>query len=153
MAPDRLKLPHEFSGGADAIIIKADDINKGTILLDSIFLPKHPKDIERLRKPISIEIKSIDSIDDYAIINMTSDELALFVVLTCRAQGRFSENAFVLRPGKDKVRDTSSNIDCESCFLFSLNCELFFLFLVFAFSLLTNQLDLVVGYFFPSHGR
>jgi hypothetical protein len=86
-------------------------------LLESTFLPKHPKDIPELRIPVSIVVESIEALNKHAAeIRLRSDHLALFVVLTTRAQGRFSENAFALRPMETKVRFGTGLFDhcCET---------------------------------------
>jgi len=104
------------------VTIQVYDAGITSQLLESIFLLKHPKDITGLKRSVSIRTL-IGVVGDAAEITMTSDYLALFVVLTCRAQGRFSENAFVLRPGEKKVSIpdmqgmyTSSNSDPPSVF-------------------------------------
>jgi hypothetical protein len=54
--------------------------------------------------PVSIVVESVTPLSNHAAeIRLRSDHLALFVVLTTRAQGRFSENAFILRPTETKV--------------------------------------------------
>jgi beta-galactosidase/beta-glucuronidase len=52
-----------------------------------------------------VTIKSIttDSSTGGATINLSTDKTALYVTLTTKAIGRFSENTFVMVPGKDKV--------------------------------------------------
>jgi hypothetical protein len=101
--PDRLSLPGNFTKNTDVVIIQVYDNEVEGQLLESIFLSKHPKDIPGLTEPVSINT-TIDAYNDRAEIKMTSNKLAMFVVLTCRAQGRFSENAVVLRPGEAKVK-------------------------------------------------
>ena len=120
--PDRFSLPPDFTRNADAVTIQVYEAGVTSQLLESIFLLKHPKEIKRLKRSVSIRAL-IDAVGDTAEITMTSDYLALFVVLTCRAQGRFSDNAFVLRPGKKKVSipgmqsmRTSPNSDPPSVF-------------------------------------
>lgn len=102
MLSDRFKLPQDFTRNADAVTIQVYDNEVERKLLENIFLLNHPKDIAGLHNPVSIE-HSIVAAGDRADIRLTSDQLALFVVLTSRAQGRFSENGFVLKPGEEKV--------------------------------------------------
>jgi hypothetical protein len=75
-------------------------------------------------------VESIQLLDDsVAQITLQCDRLALFVVLTTQAQGRFSENAFVLRPMQRKVRLISSQtfFDLPCSFLcFVLTCVGYF---------------------------
>jgi len=60
-----------------------------------------------LKLPVMIEILSSEQRNDGSVeIHMRSDNLAVFVVLTTLAQGRFIENCFSLRPNSVKVRGT-----------------------------------------------
>jgi len=100
---DRFQFPPNTTSPCDVFTIQVFDQADGSLLVDNIFLQKHPKDMAGLRVPISIN-SSVEAVGDLAEVRVTSDNLALFVVLTSRAQGRFSENAFVLRPHEEKVR-------------------------------------------------
>lgn len=72
--------------------------------MESTYLPSLPKDLPGIETPISVQVEAISIVDDSTVeIIVSSVDLALFVVLTTRAQGRFSENAFVLRPNQPKV--------------------------------------------------
>ncbi len=86
------------------ILIKVYDSISERSIFESTFLPSLPKDIPGLRTPVLIKVESIEILEDsVAEIRLSSNQLALFVVLTTRAQGRFSENAFVLRPMESRV--------------------------------------------------
>jgi hypothetical protein len=71
-----------------------------------------PKDITGLEKTTKIEILSIhhehythpESNGSTAILELQSDQLATFVELTTKAQVRFTDNCFTLRPMEKKVR-------------------------------------------------
>jgi hypothetical protein len=81
-------------------------------LSESVYLQAMPKDIVGLQQPTKIEILSIHYQHQHmdhgqpstATIELRSDRLAVFVVLTTRAQGRFTDNCFTLRPMEKKVR-------------------------------------------------
>jgi hypothetical protein len=73
-------------------------------MYENVFLWEMPGDMTGLAKPVSIKVHSLQAVDDgTAKMVLKSDQLALFVVLTARAQGRFSNNAFLLLPGQLKV--------------------------------------------------
>jgi len=44
------------------------------------------------------------SVDDQGTVTIQTDKFAAFVTLTTRAQGRFSDNAFLLSPGTKQVK-------------------------------------------------
>jgi hypothetical protein len=83
-----------------------------TAISESVYLQAMPKDISGLEKTTKIEILSMhhehhahpDFNGSTAIIELQSDRLATFVVLTTKAQGRFTDNCFTLRPMEQKVR-------------------------------------------------
>ena len=64
-----------------------------------------PKCIANLRLTVDVTVQSINAGPDQstAVIELSSNGLALFVVLTTLAPGRFKENAFVLRPNTQKM--------------------------------------------------
>lgn len=48
---------------------------------------------------------SVTSQTNYALVTLESNHLSLFVTLTTRAKGKFSDNSFHLRPKVPKVRN------------------------------------------------
>ena len=111
---DRFSLPETVAVGDPTLIINVYNETSAEMLLESVVLPKHPKDIPGLNTPVKIVVESIRLLyDSVAQITLRSDRLALFVVLTTRAQGRFSENAFVLRPMQRKVRSIFFALSCH----------------------------------------
>ena len=119
----RFQYPQEWTSSEfDAILIKVDDADSGASLMkDSAFLWDFPRAIPNLlTTTVSINIDSIKvGLDKtMAIVSLSSDALALYVVLTTKAPGRFSENAFVLRPNEPKeinfvplVKDNTIDMD------------------------------------------
>ena len=91
------------------MIIRVTDGRTGAVLSrENVFLWEVPKSIENLRT--TKVVISIESIQQHhhdqssAAVTLSSNGLALYVVLTCRASGRFDDNAFVLKPFEKKVR-------------------------------------------------
>lgn len=73
---------------------------------DAPFLWGFPKAIPNLvATQVVITIHSVKPgpNNNSAVVAISSDALALYVVLTTKASGRFDENAFVLRPHETKV--------------------------------------------------
>ena len=112
-------LPNDFRVGGEVILISVQDKEKSTVLQENVYLWNMPKNIPGLEEPVSVHVQSVEAgADGSAMVTLKSDRLALFVVLTTRAQGRFSENAFSLYPMKSKVRRvTMGATGFESCLL------------------------------------
>jgi hypothetical protein len=70
---------------------------------ENIFIWKMPKSITGLTQPVSIRV-SVEEKDGSAVVSLSSSHPAMYVVLTTKEQGRFTENAFFLRPIQAKVR-------------------------------------------------
>jgi len=107
-ATTRFQAPREWTSNEfDTIILRVTDAKSGsTLMADSAFLWGLPKSIPNLMTTrVSVTIHSIEASADKssAIISLSSDALALYVVLTTQAPGRFDENAFVLRANERKV--------------------------------------------------
>jgi Ig-fold domain len=101
----RFQTPEEWGPDLyDAMIIRVSNSKDGSILMeDSVFLWKTlPKFIANLRLKVDVTVKSIKPGPDQstAVVSLSSNGLALYVVLTARAPGRFEENAIVLRPSE-----------------------------------------------------
>ena len=107
----RFQAPKEWTSDQyDTILIKVSDSTTGTTFMaDSAFLWGLPKAIPNLfETKVAVTIDSIlpSPDNEYAVVSVSSDALALYVVLTTQAAGRFQENAFVLRPHQPKVSQT-----------------------------------------------
>ena len=73
---------------------------------DTVFLwNPMPKFIANLQLTVDVVVQSINPGPDQstAVVTLSSSGLALYVVLTMLAPGRFEENAFVLRPNQQKT--------------------------------------------------
>ena len=115
-------LPRNIRIGNDVLLISVHDKNNLDLLQETVFLWDMPKNIPGLHAPVSVVIESIrTTTNGTALVTMQSDHLALFVVLTTRAQGRFSENSFSLRPKEPKVcfcycMGAPDSADLPTCF-------------------------------------
>jgi hypothetical protein len=103
----RFKAPEEWGPDLyDAMIIRVSNSKDGSILMkDSVFLWKTaPKFIANLSLKVDVTVQSITPGPDQftAVVSLSSSGLALYVVLTTLAPGRFEENAFVMRPNEHK---------------------------------------------------
>jgi hypothetical protein len=97
-------LPTNIRIGNEVILIRVRDEKSSRVLQENTFLWDMPKDIVGLTEPVSVEVQSVEAAADGTVfVTLKSNRLALFVVLTTRAQGRFSENSFALRPMESKV--------------------------------------------------
>lgn len=86
------------------LLIKVVDRATSVEIIETIYLPALPKEMPGLKTILpSISVDSIKASGNMVEIELSSDHLALFVVLTTRAQGRFSKNALALRPNQPKV--------------------------------------------------
>jgi len=102
---DWFSLSSKATQDGDLILLQANQA--GERPLENVFLWNMPKDMSGLKLPVMIEILSSEQRNDGSVeIHIRSDNLAVFVVLTTLAQGRFIENCFSLRPNSVKVRGT-----------------------------------------------
>ena len=89
---------------AEVILIRVEDKNGEILMKDNAFLRETPQSIKGLLNKVDITTSVSDPGDGRALVSLRSEFLALYVVLTTKAPGRFSENALHLRPGEKKVR-------------------------------------------------
>mmetsp|Transcript_2956 Transcript_2956/g.6363 ORF Transcript_2956/g.6363 Transcript_2956/m.6363 type:complete len:172 (-) Transcript_2956:899-1414(-) len=106
---DWFELPFNFTLDTQVILVKLNVhgdsfVTSDPMVSETVYLKDMPKSIKGLHNPVLIEILDIHGTQngDAAII-LRSDKLALFVVLTTRAEGVFSDNCFFLRPSENKV--------------------------------------------------
>jgi hypothetical protein len=68
------------------------------------FIPfAYPKDMKLPKANVQFTVADALSADGTVEVTVTSDKFALYVTLTTLAQGRFSDNAFVMLPGTKKL--------------------------------------------------
>ncbi|KAG7364672.1 glycoside hydrolase family 2 sugar binding protein [Nitzschia inconspicua] len=113
------RLPNDFVIGDNQVfLVNLDTDLPGTstqVSSESVFLQTMPKNITGLGGSVSIKILSIQGVEKgRALVSLESDRLALFVVLTTRAKGRFAENCFSLRPLQKKTVEFRPFIEGES---------------------------------------
>jgi hypothetical protein len=105
---DWFELPSDFTSDVQVSLIRLevchDSASSDPRITESVYLTDMPKNIKGLKDPIHIEIIDIHATEngDAAIV-LESDKLALYVVLTTRANGLFSHNCMSLRPFEQKV--------------------------------------------------
>ena len=106
MVTAHFSLPDSYQSARNDVLLVGVSSDTGAKLAgESIFLWNMPKAIPGLwDHPASITVQSIRAdTNGTAIITLLSDRLALYVILSTEAQGRFTENAFALRPTQPKV--------------------------------------------------
>ena len=103
----RFNLPNEVRlPTSDVLLIHVSDDDSGmTLMKESTSLLVMPKNLRGLSQPVSIQILSVEKSDDVgsATVSLVSDRMAVYIVLTTRAQGRFLDNVFALRANQEKV--------------------------------------------------
>jgi beta-mannosidase len=109
------ELPAEYISPANQvtlITLKTNVSGSSNLMTsESVFLQTMPKNLTGLHNSVSIKILSIEGTNrGSALVSLESDRLALYVVLTTRAEGRFYENSFALRPLHKKVIYTDSQL-------------------------------------------
>ncbi len=105
---DWFKLPLNFTSNIQVILVRLEVYHDSFIssprISESVYLKDMPKNIKGLDNGVHVDIVEISSKQNGdATIVLASDKLALFVVLTTRAEGRFSQNCFTLRPSENMV--------------------------------------------------
>ena len=102
---ERFSLPPDWGSTYDTVLIRIEDDRNVLVMEETIFLWKMPASIAGLLHPVTISIYSVQrGANGTAVVALSTNGLALYVVLTTRAQGRFCENAFVLKPNISRVR-------------------------------------------------
>ena len=103
------QLPSDFVVNENQVVLitleSSFDSPTRAAVSDSVYLNAMPKDLKGLEARVTIKVLSIEKTEKgTALLSLESDRLALFVVLTTRAEGRFADNCFTLRPLQKKVR-------------------------------------------------
>jgi len=74
-------------------------------VLNSNFIPMvEPKNMKLPKAAVSFKVATAANPDGSVDITVTTDKVAVYVTLTTLAQGRFSDNAFVMTPGAQKIQ-------------------------------------------------
>jgi len=105
---DWFELPLNFTSNIQVILVRLEAYHDSFIssprISESVYLKDMPKNIKGLHNGVHVDVVEISSKQNGdAVIVLESDKLALFVVLTTRAEGRFSQNCFTLRPSEKVV--------------------------------------------------
>mmetsp|Transcript_7231 Transcript_7231/g.14942 ORF Transcript_7231/g.14942 Transcript_7231/m.14942 type:complete len:172 (-) Transcript_7231:943-1458(-) len=101
-------LPPNFTTNIQVILIRLEVYHDSFVsnprIAESVYMKDMPKNIKGLHNGVHVDTVDISAKKNGdAEIVLKSDKLALFVVLTTRAEGRFSQNCFTLRPSKRMV--------------------------------------------------
>ena len=90
------RLHDKFQDGADVILLQSLHSSSETVA----FLWNVPRNMPRLSLAVTFSVTVQPSPTSRSVtLRLTSDHLALYVVLSTAAEGRFSDNAFHMRPG------------------------------------------------------
>ena len=94
------RLPDMFQDGADVILLQSLHSSSDALA----FLWNVPRDMPRLSQAVTFSVNVQPSPTSRSVtLRLTSDHLALYVVLSTAAEGRFSDNAFHMRPGAPRT--------------------------------------------------
>ena len=106
----------------DTLVVTVIDKNEVDLIMDqNVVLLTVPWNLTGLPTDPNVRIISIENDENgNADITVTSDKMALYVVLTTSAQGRLEENAFPLHDGQVKVRYVI--FYCMTVFLMHFHC-------------------------------
>jgi beta-mannosidase len=100
----RFSLPPAFLENADVVLIGIEDSHTGASLIEpTAFLEKPPRSIPRLSSEVNITIQVYQLENGGASLQLSTDRLVLYLFVSTEAEGRFSENAFHLRPYERKT--------------------------------------------------
>ena len=105
MEVDHYSMPPDWQSSYEAALIRIEYDRHMSVMEETVFLWKMPRYISGLLQPVLISIDSVrQGANGTAVVSLSTTALALYVVLTSRAQGRFNENAVVLKPMVPRVR-------------------------------------------------
>jgi len=99
-----------FNNGSDGILtLKVEDRSEN-VISNNVLALTPPKNMKLPPAKVTAEIS------DAGIVTLKSDKVALYVTLTTSAQGRFSENAFLMDVSEKKVvfMSFSENLDVQT---------------------------------------
>lgn len=92
----------DFDCNCNVIVLRVEDDNGNELMGEHVSLFAPPKQLQ-LPSPIitvvSIEVFTVGNVE----VMLHSNELALFVFLSCQVKGQFEDNAFFMEPNKAKV--------------------------------------------------
>jgi beta-mannosidase len=99
----RFSLPPSFLENADVVLIGIEDSHTGISLIEpTAFLENPPRSIPRLSNEVNITIQ-VNELGNGAALHLSTDRLVLYLFVSTEAEGRFSDNAFHLRPYEHKT--------------------------------------------------
>lgn len=125
------ELPHNFTSNIQVTLTRLkvychDSLDSNPRISDSVYLKDLPKNIKGLHNRVHIDVIHIRETDaGDAEIVLASESLALFVVLTTRAEGIFSRNCITLRPFENSVSERLGSFLRFSSYM--LNCSPYFI--------------------------
>jgi len=99
-----------FNNGSDGILTLKVEDRSGNVISNNVLALTPPKNMKLSPAKVTAEIS------DAGIVTLKSDKVALYVTLTTSAQGRFSENAFLMDVSEKKVvfMSFSENLDVQT---------------------------------------
>ncbi|KAL3920780.1 MAG: hypothetical protein SGILL_003085 [Bacillariaceae sp.] len=116
---DWFQLPDSYSPKDNQVVLVTSktsvDGSAQLTVSESVYLTAMPKVMNGLATRVTIKVLSIESTDrGTALVSLESDRLALFVVLTTRAEGRFTDNCFTLRPLQKRIVEFRPFVEGQS---------------------------------------
>jgi hypothetical protein len=101
---ERFSLPPAFLANADVVLIGIEDSHTGDSLMGpTVVLDVPPHAMPRLSSEVNITVQVRKLENGAASLQLSTDRLALYMFISTEAEGRFSENAFHLRPHELKT--------------------------------------------------
>ena len=91
-----------IDGTKSVVVITVTEHGTGTVASENVLALSIPQHMAVERATISFKVGAVNS-DGNVDISVTTDKLAMYVVFTTEAAGRFSDNAFLLRPGTSSL--------------------------------------------------
>jgi len=89
----------KIDGAKEMMLVKVFD-TAGKVLCDNPVAFAHPKNMTLPEAKVTFTVGSLDTKTGTVPIKLVADRFALYLTLTTLAQGRFSNNAFVMPPGE-----------------------------------------------------
>jgi len=100
----RFTLSPGFIDSTDVVLIRIEDRRTGDLLMGSTaLLQVPPRLLTRLSDQVNITVQVEELRSGGATLRLSADRLALYVLVSTQAEGRFSDNTFHLRPHEQKV--------------------------------------------------
>lgn len=101
---EQFKYPGSISPANEVVVISIQDPSETYLMRDHVLLWTEPLNLVADARSVVIDVITIEVEKDGTVsVTLVSDQLALHVVLTCRLEGYFRENSFVLRKDNPKT--------------------------------------------------